>query len=380
MNLVRKNLCSRTAIVFLTLTIILVWLSTDGLANSAKPVIEIEQPTPGENRVIRVPTSATVKLLFDLSEAQTFVNANDLMFWFDEDKSQILLEDLLLAGDLSELEFAVGDQTLPATQLIITATPIGVPAPTVPTIGSPDPDDFVTASGTGGSRGIRLPALSGLRHTGRDLLFSGEKERDGHPLYSYLLYAGSESGEREDRARFTSAIKAYVGQARTADALESSGAARSSINIFYAPLKPIFEDTSPTSMRLHFAQRSAEEQIDLLSRLYDYPRADVLTGQLRLRGKGPYIVSVLRPLSAQAVTGDEAFLVQDLSSVPPELVELWVEEFKRQVVQEATDSPEHLRRFALNLRTKISVLAEGFSITREAVADMFGSDEGEGGN
>jgi hypothetical protein len=68
--------------------------------------------------------------------------------------------------------------------------------------------------------------------------------------------------------------------------------------------------------------------------------------------------------------------------VPPDLVALWVDEFKRQVVQEATETPEHLRRLALNLRTRIAVFAEAFAITKSAVAEMFDEPKGptEGGN
>ncbi len=224
-----------------------------------------------------------------------------------------------------------------------------------------------------------LPHLSGLRHTGRDLLFPGEDERPGHPLYSYLLFAGASEGNREERARFHSAIEAFIGQVRSAEELESSGAARGEINIFYAPMEPIFEDTTPESLRIHFAQRSETEQIALLQKFYDHARAEVLLGRMRLTGNGPFIVSVLRPLSEHPVRESEAFLVQDLSGVPPELVALWVDEFKRQVVREATKSPEHLRRLALNLRTQIAVLAEAFSITKSAVAEMFEAPDEPGG-
>lgn len=360
------------AAIYLLLIMAAIWPPTASLAESAKPVIEIARPAAGETTQIEVPESATLKLLFDTDEAELFVDEDNLVFWFADDDAQIVLRNLLLRNDLSDIDLVIGDATVTAAVIIDNLLP---PEATgggeIPTI---EPAAGEDSSGDGS-----LPSLSGLRHTGRDLLFPSEPERPGHPLYSYLLYAGAGSGEREERARFVSAIEAYVGQVRTAEALEKSGAARASINIFYAPLKEIFEDTSPASMRLHFAQRSAEEQIEILTRLYDHARAEVMMGQMRLRGNGPFIVSVLRPLSDGAVNQDEAFLVQDLSSVPPKLVGLWIDEFKRQVVQEATDSPERLRRFALTLRTKISVLAEGFAITKSAVAEMFDSSKGEVG-
>ncbi|MGD1877023.1 MAG: hypothetical protein ACFB13_05930 [Kiloniellaceae bacterium] len=223
------------------------------------------------------------------------------------------------------------------------------------------------------------PDLAGLRTTGRDLLFPGETERAGHPLYSYLLFAGGSDGDREEQARFRAAIGAFIGQVRSADALEAAGATRAEINIFYAPMRAYFADTTPENLRLHFAQRDAADQVALLHKHYDRARADVLMARLQLSGNGPYIVSVLRPLTREAVQRDEAFLVQDLAGVPPELVALWVDEFKRQVVQEATETPEHLRRLARNLRTRIAVLAEAFAITKTAVAGMFEEPENPAG-
>ncbi|WP_340117479.1 hypothetical protein [Pelagibius sp. 7325] len=242
----------------------------------------------------------------------------------------------------------------------------------------PDPDgepEPAAGADTDAGSDPGQPDLAGLRTTGRDLLFPGETERPGHPLYSYLLFAGGRDGDREEQARFLAAVEAFIGQVRSTDALEAAGATRAEINIFYAPMRAYFADTTPENLRLHFAQRDAADQVALLHKHYDRARADVLMARLQLSGNGPYIVSVLRPLTREAVPRDDAFLVQDLTGVPPELVALWVDEFKRQVVQEATESPEQLRRLALHLRTRIAVLAEAFAITKTAVAGMFEEPE-----
>lgn len=352
----------------------LFWKPSVGAAETTKTVIEIQRPAPGETHRIEVPASAILKLFFDANHAQLIVENKDLVIWFSDDDALIVLQDLLLQSDLSAVDLVINGETVNARILIDRLLPPDA------TGGDGDPLIEIEPAAGGDSSGENsLPNLSDLRHTGRDLLFPLEIERNGHPLYSYLLFSGASRGDREERARFTSAIEAYVGQVRTTEALEKSGATQASINIFYVPLKEIFEDTSPASMRLHFAQRSSDEQIEILTRLYDHARAEVLMGHLRLRGNGPFIVSVLRPLSGSGVDQDVAFLVQDLSSVPPKLVGLWIDEFKRQVVQEATDSPERLRRFALTLRTKISVLAEGFAITKSAVAEMFEAPKDENG-
>ena len=360
----------QAAAIVLLLLAAFIWTAATAVGQDTKSVIELQRPAVGETLEVTVPDNSSLVVFFEFNEISASAEGSDLLFHF-EDGGQILFREFL-TRDIETIEFLIGEVSIGATQVValVESTEID------PASGEDFPGP---AAGEDSSGDGALPNLSGLRHTGRDLLFSLEREREGHPLYSYLLYAGTGGGEREESQRFVSAIKAYVGQVRTADALEKSGAARASINIFYAPLKEIFEDTSPTSMRLHFAQRSAEEQIEILTRLYDHARAEVLMGQMQLRGNGPFIVSVLRPLSDGAIDQGEAFLVQDLSSVPPQLVSLWVDEFKRQVVQEATDSPEHLRRFALNLRTKISVLAEGFAITKSAVAEMFNAPEGDGG-
>ncbi|WP_282606320.1 hypothetical protein [Pelagibius sp. Alg239-R121] len=366
-----KNNNSWHVVFPLFLLTVLLWSPTTVVAGQAMTLIEIQKPAPGETLTVEAPKNTILTLMFDAQDAQIVEVASDLVLLFT-DNGRIVLRDFLVRDDLETIDFSING-TIVSAQVVVDQ---------IQAVTTVEDTHLETAAGEDSGGDSPLPNLSGLRHTGRDLLFPGEFERDGHPLYSYLLFAGASEGSREEHARFKSAIEAYVGQVRSADALESSGAVRASINIFYAPLKPIFIDTKPTSMRLHFAQRTATEQIDILSRLYDHARAEVLMGQVQLRGNGPFIVSVLRPLSEKSVGADEAFLVQDLSGVPPKLVALWVDEFKRQVVREATDSPEHLRRFALSLRTQISVLAEGFAITKSAVAEMFETPKasGEDGN
>jgi len=166
-----------------------------------------------------------------------------------------------------------------------------------------------------------------------------------------------------------------VGQFSPAEVLESRGAAKSEINIFYAPIKQVTPFIEPPSPSGYFFDLNEDKQVAVLQEFYDHDRAEVLIGRMQLTGNGPFIVSVLRPLSEHSVRESDAFLVQDLSGVPPELVALWVDEFKRQVVREATGSPEHLRRLALNLRTQIAILAEAFSITKSALAEMFDAPE-----
>ena len=351
----------------LVLALLLFLVPAPSVGQYGDNMIEIERPPPGEPLVIEVPANAVLVLPFDLHEVVASVDPPDVSFSLD-DGGLIVLKGLL--AQLGTVRVVTPGSETPR---LLSLEDLIAPA-----AGAPEEPAEPGAGAQLPLAGTRLPPLAGLRHTGRDLLLAGEAERDGHPLYSYLLFAGASEGSREERERFKSAVAAFVRQVRSAEALERSGAARESINIFYAPMRPIFEDTKPESMRLHFAQRSEAEQRSLLLELYDHARAEVLMGHLRLSGNGPFIVSVLRPLSRDPVRGSEAFLVQDLSRVPPELVGLWVDEFKRQVVREATEKPEHLRRLALSLRTQIAVLADAFAITKSAVAEMFEAPDAAG--
>ncbi len=380
-----------TLALCLLLATLLVGLSAATLAQTTENTIDVPRPAPGETVTIAVPPNTTLVLFFDPRDTEREIVGEDFLLLFD-DHGLVVLQGLLAEPQLSSVYLSFDGLTSPAIALVSPAArpkpvppryplpaPLPAPEPVRPEI---PPEREGPAAGPPAANGdddTAQPDLAELRHTGRDLLFPGEEERSGHPLYSYLLFAGASEGEREERARFHKAIEAFIGQVRSAEELESSGAARGEINIFYAPMRPIFEDTTPQSMRLHFAQRDAAEQTALLKELYDHARAEVLIGRMLLTGNGPFIVSVLQPLSRRPGREGEAFLVQDLSGVPPELVALWVDEFKRQVVREATETPEHLRRLALNLRTEIAVLAEAFSITKSAVAEMFEAPEEPGG-
>jgi len=330
--------------------------------------IPVPRPAPGETLEIEVPPEARLIFAFLPVEPAPEEVFPDLV-WHFPDGATLVLHNLLAEDRFDSVEIVFEDITAPVNALLSAE-------------GARDGEPEPAAGNDGPDAEPGQPHLAGLRYTGRSLLFPREEERPGHPLYSYLLFSGASEGDREERLRFRAAIEAFVGQVRSAEALEEAGAERKEINIFYAPMRAYFADTTPENLRLHFAQRSSEEQVALLLEHYDHARADVLKGRLQLSGNGPFIVSVLRPLTREAVRQDEAFLVQDLSSVPPELVALWVEEFKRQVVQEATGDAEHLRRLALNLRTRIAVLSEAFAITKSAVAEMFEEPKGpsEGGN
>jgi len=174
----------------------------------------------------------------------------------------------------------------------------------------------------------------------RSFLQSNASERPGYGLYSYLLL-----GAKPDEAtlgRYRSAVAEFV---RLLPAIGQYAADinPAAVNINYLPVSQI-----PTS-----------DAADRVLEQYDYARAQVLLGVLPgAHFRGPYLVSVRTPLSSQA-TVPNAYVAQDLSTVPDALVGVWVREFLGQATQERLDAGFSPRGLALRLRTLIGVVAMG---------------------
>jgi hypothetical protein len=70
-------------------------------------------------------------------------------------------------------------------------------------------------------------------------------------------------------------------------------------------------------------------------------------------GKGPYILSVVRPLSSAEGSPDR-FLLQDLSSVPPRMLTPWLKAFVEQAAREAFWQSGDSATLALRIRTALA--------------------------
>jgi len=86
---------------------------------------------------------------------------------------------------------------------------------------------------------------------------------------------------------------------------------------------------------------------------YDFARAQVFLQRLSgPHADGPYIVSTPQPLSQYSRLPDER-LYQDLSTVPPRLVRLWIREFILQARQERFWVVRGREQFVIRLRTTL---------------------------
>jgi hypothetical protein len=101
---------------------------------------------------------------------------------------------------------------------------------------------------------------------------------------------------------------------------------------------------------------------------FDYERARFLLASVPgIHGDGPFIISSCHPLEGpNRVT--EPYIFQDLSSVPPDAVAFWVQQFKSQTAQERSWDKETLSGVALRLRTAIAIAEMALPEVQKAVA------------
>jgi hypothetical protein len=98
---------------------------------------------------------------------------------------------------------------------------------------------------------------------------------------------------------------------------------------------------------------------------YDYARAQVVLGRVAgQHSEGPYFVSASTPLSS-AGGAATAYVIQDLSSLRPDLARSWVKEFVNQTAQQRYWESRMFPTFGLKLRQTLARVAQGFSETLE---------------
>lgn len=192
------------------------------------------------------------------------------------------------------------------------------------------------------------------RIVGREFLLSGHYEKEGYGLYSYLLLGTPPT--YATRERYIQTLEAYL---RFSKAQElGQHVPTTQLNITYVP---VYQEPKPLSAEL------------LIDQKYDYARAQALLAKFpnESHGQGPYFVSTLTPLSALTVAYNH-YLFQDLSSVPPALISLWVQEFVEQSAQREFWRERKGPQIALKLRTDIARLAEGIDPAKRSLQEWQG--------
>lgn len=187
----------------------------------------------------------------------------------------------------------------------------------------------------------------------RSFITPDQSEKASHGLYRYLLFGSRPTAANRDR--YVKAIRAYM---NIIARLEQSESLRSpeQLNVTFLPLSSL-------------PDRAVDISADkLLDDYYDFVEARRLLDRLphRLLLRGPYIVSLREPLSTVSVASGD-YLLQNLSRVPPYLVEWWVELFLEQASRERFWEQNFVTAFIRDLRTSVAVLAEGVPELRRSL-------------
>jgi hypothetical protein len=188
------------------------------------------------------------------------------------------------------------------------------------------------------------------REVRRALLFKGRSESKGYGLYSYMLLGAPPNDS--NRERYKKFIQAYLDHIEKLKELESLFPS-SQLNITYLPV-----DTEPLDRC----------DTDWVLEHFDYERARFMLASVpAYHGDGPFIISSYHPLEGPgSIT--KPYIFEDLSSVPPDVVSFWVQQFKSQTAQERSWNKETVSRVALKLRTAIAIAAMALPEAQTAVA------------
>ena len=170
-------------------------------------------------------------------------------------------------------------------------------------------------------------------------------EESGYAVYSYLLLGAQP--DTTSRGRFRAAVTEFVRLSEDIDAFHAAQRRdRGAFNMSYVPM------TRPVQ----------QPQVDSILKYYDYAAAQALLRKLPGQTmSGPYLVSVPRTPLSRLDSLPQLSLVQDLSTVPDDVVAPWVRRFLELATQQRFDDRASMQKFVLSLRTAIGVAALGIS-------------------
>lgn len=170
-------------------------------------------------------------------------------------------------------------------------------------------------------------------------------------LFTYILIGSVPTDLLRERA--LSLLEAYIGFSPFLGEVRRYVQNPAEINATAVPARPpLPERITPESV---------------LER-YDFAAAQAIMRRVgKLDTRGIYIVSSLEPLHGPNPSPPEVVAVQDLTSIPADVVAVWVREFLSQTSSERRWDLPYLRRMVLGLRTTISVIAESLPGARDRI-------------
>ena len=210
-------------------------------------------------------------------------------------------------------------------------------------------------------------------YTARHFLTGVQSEQKGYGLYSYLLFPAPPTSE--EKGRYEAAIRAFLAY----PPLPSMQALlpRETLNIFYLMLERP-PTKSVTRCLLQNCYPVSDVDIDWILSHYNYARAQIILRRVSSDNlqNGPYIVTFTDSVAILPVLPnnpiDEKALFQDLSSVPPHLVRVWVEVFIENATGKGSSYKQNLRELLLHLETALENYAQGIPEVIEACKKYLG--------
>ena len=183
----------------------------------------------------------------------------------------------------------------------------------------------------------------GPRISARQFLLPKDKEKLDYGLYSYLLFSAPPQHEGE-KARYLRVLGSCLSVMRDVDEMLKRHQPSRELNATYIPMTKI-----PTS------GKSDAEWAEHTLAVYDYAAAQILLSKLDTTyQRGPYLISVLTPLSLSD-SPVPLHLLQDFTGVVPDHASNWVKHFTYLAAQQRSWEDQSLRRVTLTMRNLIAV-------------------------
>lgn len=180
----------------------------------------------------------------------------------------------------------------------------------------------------------------------RSYLLPNETPKSSYGLYSYLLFS-TPPLNHEEQSRYLQMIKSYLILINSVDEFLERQLHPSKLNVIFIPVKSL-------PRKNNLVDKLAE---NILAE-YDYVAAQILLNKFnKAYQKGPYLISILKPLSNEE-SSVPTYLFQDLTGVVPDLVGEWIKYFCYLGAQQHDWKEKTLKAFALKLRNAIAVAAK----------------------
>ncbi|MBX3329865.1 MAG: hypothetical protein KF722_05660 [Nitrospira sp.] len=177
----------------------------------------------------------------------------------------------------------------------------------------------------------------------RQFLLPNKAEKLNYGLYSYLLFSAPPKN-LEEKARYLRILGSCLSIMQDIDDFLERQQPPGELNATYIPVTKV---PKPGNSSAEWAENTLAA--------YDYAAAQILLSKLSTTYQdGPYLISVLKPLS-KAGSPVPVHLFQDFTGVVPDHASNWVKHFTYLAAQQRSWQDQSLRQFHLKMRNLLAV-------------------------